>query len=123
MSKKTLMAWGLGALALSAVVLPAAGASALDAPAADAPAVFSCPAGTDTVDVPYAWTADNTPLLAGTVCVRGGSTTYSSMNVSAGWSAELKSDGSKGRTEVRFTNKSSGAKLDLRYAPGRTEIK
>ena len=112
------MILGLGALAAAAIALPATAASALDAPAA-----FSCPAGTDTVDVPYAWTADNTPLLAGTVCVRTGTTTFSSMNVSAGWSGDLKSDGTKGRTEVRFSNKSTGAKLDLRYAPGRTEIK
>jgi hypothetical protein len=118
MRKKTVATWGFGALTLSAIVLPATGAYALDAPAA-----FSCPAGTDTIEVPYAWTADNIPLLAGTVCVRTGTTTYSSMNVSDGWSAELRSDGTKGRTEVRFTNRTTGAKLDLRYAPGRTEIK
>lgn len=119
MTKKTAATWGLGSLALAAILLPATGASALDAPAA----AFACPAGTDTVDVPYAWTADNTPLLAGTVCVRTGGTTFSSMNLTAGWSGEVKSDGSKGRTEVRFANKSTGAKLDLRYEPGRTEIK
>jgi hypothetical protein len=118
MSKKTILGWGLGSVALAAILVPATSAGAVDAPAA-----FTCPAGTDTVDVPYAWTADNTPLLAGTVCVRTGSTTYSSMNLSAGWSGEVKSDGSKGRTEIRFTNRSSGARLDLRYAPGRTEIK
>jgi hypothetical protein len=109
---------GFGALAAAAIVLPVTAASALDAPAE-----FACPAGTDTIEVPYGYTADNTALLAGTVCVRTGTTTYSSMNVSAGWSAELKSDGTKGRTEIRFTNRSTGAKLDLRYAPGRTEIK
>lgn len=118
MSKKTLLGLGLGSVALAAILVPAAGAGA-----ADAPAAFSCPAGTDSVEVPYAWTADNTPLLAGTVCVRTGTTTYSSMNLTAGWSGEVKSDGTKGRTEVRFTNKSTGAKLDLRYEPGRTEIK
>ena len=107
----------LGPLALLAIGVPAAAASALDAPA---PA--TCPAGTDTVQVPYAWSGD-TPLLAGTVCVRSGGTTFSSMILSSGWSADVKSDGSKGRTEVRFTNKSTGAKLDLRYEPGRTEIK
>jgi hypothetical protein len=118
MSKKILLGWGLGSVALAALLVPATSAAA-----ADAPAAFSCPAGTDTVEVPYAWTAESTPLLAGTVCVRTGTTAFSSMNVSAGWSAEVKSDGSKGRTEIRFTNRSSGARLDLRYAPGRTEIK
>ena len=108
---------GLGALAAAAIVLPVTAASALDAPAT------GCPAGTDTVEVPYGYTADSTPLLAGSVCVRTGTTTYSSMTVSAGWSAELKSDGTRGRTEIRFTNRTTGAKLDLRYAPGRTEIK
>jgi hypothetical protein len=101
-------------VAAAALVLPATAASA---------DTGACRAGTDAIEVPYAWTADNTPLLAGTVCVRSGGTTFDSMTVAAGWRGELNSDGSKGRTEVRFTNTATKGRVDLRYEAGRTEIK
>jgi len=47
------------------------------------------------------------------------------VDVSDGWSAQVKSDGTKSnqRTEVRFTNQSTGDRVELRYEPGRTVIK
>jgi hypothetical protein len=115
--------WSLGSLvvagALGAMLVPATAASATDAPAAG----FSCPAETDTVEVPYAFAADNTPQLAGVVCVESGGTAFETMNVTPGWSATLKSDGSDGRTEVRFSEPATRDRVDLRYEAGRTEIK
>jgi hypothetical protein len=101
--------------ALGAVLMPAASASATEG--------FACPENTDTIEVPYGYTADNTPELAGTVCVLTGTTVFDSMNISDGWSAELKSDGSRSRTEVRFSNLETRDRVELRYEPGRTEIK
>ena len=105
--------------ALGAMLLPATAASAAD----EASAV--CAAGTDAVDVPYAFAADNTPLLAGTVCVVSGTTVFASVTTTDGWSAEVKSDGtsSSERTEVRFTESETRDKVELRYEPGRMEIK
>jgi len=100
--------------ALGAVLLPATGASAADA--------FVCPSGTDTIQVPYEWTG-NTPDLAGTVCVRAGTTLFATMNVTPGWQAQLKSDGSDGRTDVRFSQPTTSDRVELRYEAGRTEIK
>jgi hypothetical protein len=103
--------------AFGAMLIPATAASAADAPA------FVCPANTDTVEVPYAYAADNTPELAGTVCVEAGGTAFETMNVTPGWSAQLKSDGSDGRTEVRFSEAVTRDRVELRYEAGRTEIK
>jgi hypothetical protein len=118
--------WSLGSVvvasAIGAILLPATSASATDAPA-DPVATFACPTGTDTIEVPFAFTADNTPELAGVVCVQTGTTVFDSMNVTDGWSAELKSDGSRGRTEVRFSDDSTRDRVELRYEAGRTEIK
>ncbi|HST66247.1 MAG TPA: hypothetical protein VLM05_13760 [Mycobacteriales bacterium] len=100
---------------LGAVLLPAASASAAEA--------FACPEGTDTIDVPYAFDADSNPELAGTVCVLTGTTVFESMNVTDGWSAEVKSAGTKNRTEVRFNNDYTNDRVELRYEAGRTEIK
>ena len=85
----------------------------------------SCPAGTDAIDVPFAFTADNTPELAGTVCVVTGTTQLDSVSVADGWKADVKSDGStrSARTEVRFTEATTRDRVELRYEPGRIEIK
>jgi hypothetical protein len=103
--------------ALGAILLPASSASATEG--------FVCPTGTDTIEVPYAYAADGTALLAGTVCVNAGTTVFNSVDVSDGWSAEVKSDGTNSNqaTEVRFTEPSTGDRIELKYEPGRTEIK
>lgn len=115
--------WSLGSLAVAgaigAMLLPATAASAADDPAAS----FACPTNTDTVEVPYAFASDNTPQLAGVVCVESGGTAFETMNVTPGWSASLKSDGSNGRTEVRFSESATRDRVELRYEAGRTEIK
>ena len=105
--------------ALGAMLIPATSASATE----ESPSV--CAAGTDAVDVPYAFTADNTPQLAGTVCVLSGTTQFASVSVTDGWSAQVKSDGtsSSARTEVRFTESETRDRVELRYEPGRMEIK
>jgi hypothetical protein len=58
-------------------------------PAAPAGAAegFSCPTGTDAVEVPYAWDG-YTPLLAGTVCVVSDATQYVSVHIEPGWTAK-----------------------------------
>jgi hypothetical protein len=103
--------------ALGAVLIPAVSASATEG--------FVCPAETDTIDVPYAFAADGTPLLAGTVCVNAGTTVLNTVDTADGWSAEVKSDGTKSNqaTDVRFTDQSTGDRVELKYEPGRTEIK
>jgi hypothetical protein len=105
--------------ALGAILIPVTSASATG----EAPSV--CATGTDAIDVPYAFTADNTPELAGTVCVVSGTTEFASVSVTDGWSAEVKSDGtsSGARTEVRFTESSTRDRVEFRYEPGRMEIK
>jgi hypothetical protein len=100
---------------MGAMVLPAAAASATEG--------FTCPTGTDQIEVPYAFTADNTPLLAGTVCVFSGTTRFASVDVTDGWTAQVKSGTSIDRTDVRFANSATRDKVELRYEPGRTEIK
>jgi hypothetical protein len=84
---------------------------------------FVCPTGTDSIAVPHGFDANSQPELAGTVCVFAGTTRFQSVDVEPGWSADVKSDGSKGRTEVRFTNASTGDRVELRYEPGKTVIK
>ena len=104
--------------ALGAMLIPATSASATESPSV-------CATGTDAIDVPYAFTADNTPELAGTVCIVSGTTQFASVTVADGWSAQVKSDGtaSSDRTEVRFTESSTRDRVELRYEPGRMEIK
>jgi hypothetical protein len=103
--------------ALGAILLPASSASATEG--------FVCPAGTDTIQVPFAFAADGTALLAGTVCVNEGTTVLQSVDTADGWSAQVKADGTnnKLRTDVRFTQAATGDKVELRYEPGRTVIK
>lgn len=92
---------------LGAVLLPAASASATEG--------FACPEGTDTIAGPYAFDADSNPEPAGTVWVLTGTTVFESMDVAEGWTAELRSAGSKGRTEVRFRNADTRDRVELRY--------
>jgi len=105
------------ASALAAVLPPAASASATEG--------LTCPTGTDTIQVPYAFTSDNQPLLAGTVCVVEGTTRFAAVDTEAGWTAEVKSDGTgnNARTDVKFTQTSTNDHLELIYEPGRFWIK
>ncbi|HEY6745057.1 MAG TPA: hypothetical protein VI357_04990 [Mycobacteriales bacterium] len=107
---------GLVAGAIGAMLIPAASASATEG--------FACPAGTDTIEVPYAWSADNVPSLAGTVCVEGGTTLLNSYDVNAPWTATVKSDGSSSKgLSIVFKNPETKQKLTLVYAAGRTVLK
>jgi hypothetical protein len=103
--------------AVSAVLIPAVSASAT--------AGFVCPTNTDTIAVPYAFAADGTPELAGTVCVNAGTTVLNTMDTADGWSAQVKSDGTKSSqaTDVRFSEPSTGDRVELKYEPGKTVIK
>ena len=109
----------------SVVVAGALGAVLLPATSASATVGFVCPADTDTIDVPAAFAADGTPILAGTVCVNAGTTVLNSVDTADGWSAQVKSDGTNSnlRTDVRFSEPSTGDKVELRYEPGKTVIK
>ena len=102
--------------ALGALLLPAT-ANATDG--------FVCPAGTDTIAVPYGYTSDGQALLAGTVCVYTGTTRFATLDTSTGWTAEVKSDGSGSgaKTDVRFTRTTDRKRVELIYEPGRTVIK
>ena len=103
--------------ALGAVLVPAVSASATEASV--------CAANDDAIAVPYAFAADGTPQLAGTVCVFAGTTQFDSVNITPGWQAEVKASGtgSSARTEVRFSEPSTNDRVELRYEPGKTEIK
>lgn len=109
----------------SVVVAGALGAVLLPATSASATVGFVCPTGTDTIAVPSAFAADGTPVLAGTVCVNAGTTVLNSVDTADGWSAQVKSDGSNNnlRTDVKFSQQSTGDKVELRYEPGRTVIR
>ncbi|HEV7653463.1 MAG TPA: hypothetical protein VGP36_01825 [Mycobacteriales bacterium] len=100
----------------ASVLLPATSASATPG--------FLCPAGTDTIDVPYGFSADNTALLAGTVCVEGGTTLLNSYDVNKPWKATVKSQGASSKgLDIRFKNPKTGAKVSLLYKKGKTVIK
>ena len=107
----------LAASALGIVLVPVSTASAT--------AGFTCPDGTDTIAVPYAFTSDGQALLAGTVCVVGGTTRLSTVDTETGWSAQIKSDGTgnNARTDVRFTQSGTNDRVELIYEPGKTVIK
>ncbi len=109
----------------SVVVAGALGAVLLPATSASATVGFVCPADTDTIAVPAAFAADGTPILAGTVCVNAGTTVLNSVDTADGWSAEVKSDGtnSNQRTDVRFSEPSTGDRVELKYEPGKTVIR
>jgi hypothetical protein len=110
---------GLSSL-LTAGVL---GATLLQAPAASATSGFVCPTGSDTIPVPYAMGADNTPLLAGTVCVFAGTTAFRSLDESAGWRAVAKDVFGSPTTDVTFTRTVDRAKVEVIYRSGKLEIK
>ena len=103
--------------AMGAILVPAGTASATDG--------FVCPTGTDTIEVPYAFTADGVAELAGTVCVNAGTTVFNMVDVTPGWVAQVKSDGtnSSQKTDVRFAESTTRDKVELIYEPGKTEIK
>jgi hypothetical protein len=107
---------GLAAGAIGAVLLPAAAASATEG--------FACPAGTDTLQIPYAWSVDNVPSLAGTVCVEGGTTLLNSYDVNTPWKATVKSQGASSKgLNIVFKNPQTKQKITLVYARGRTVLK
>ena len=103
--------------ALSAVLIPSVSASAAEG--------FVCPAATDTIEVPASFAADGTPILAGTVCVNAGTTVLNTVDPADGWSDQVKSDGTNSNqaTDVRFSEPSTGDRVELKYEPGRTVIK
>ena len=110
---------------LGSVIVAGALGAVLIPTAASATEGFVCPADTDTIQVPAGFTADNTPILAGTVCVNTGTTVLNSVDTADGWSAQVKSDGtnSNERTDVRFTEMSTGDRVELKYEPGKTVIR
>jgi hypothetical protein len=101
----------------------ALGAALLQAPAASADPGFVCPTGSDSIPVPYAFAADRTPLLAGTVCVFQGTTAYRSVDMTAGWRVEVKDVYGSPTTDVRFYNPTTGGKVEVTYRSGKLEIK
>lgn len=112
-------------LALGSVIVAGAFGAVL-VPAVSASAGASvCAAADDAIDVPFAFAKDGTPELAGTVCVLAGTTQFDSVWVAPGWSAEVKAEGtgSSARTDVRFSNPTTGDKVELRDEPGRIEIR
>jgi hypothetical protein len=84
---------------------------------------FVCPTGSDTIPAPYAMGADNTPLLAGTVCVFAGTTAFRSLDESAGWRAVAKDVFGSPTTDVTFTRTVDRAKVEVIYRSGKLEIK
>lgn len=115
-SLRLMVGSGLVAGAMGAMLLPAASASATEG--------FACPTGTDTLAVPYAWSADNVPSLAGTVCVVSGTTLLASYDVNSPWQATVKSLGVSSRgLNIVFRNTQTKQKITLVYASGRTVVK
>ncbi len=111
-------------LGLSSLLTAGAlGATLLQAPAASANPGFVCPTGSDTIPVPYAMGVDNTPLLAGTVCVFSGTTAFRELDLTAGWRAVAKDVFGSPTTDVIFTRTVDRAKVEVIYKSGRLEIK
>jgi hypothetical protein len=111
-------------LGLSSLLTAGAlGAALLQAPAASADPGFVCPTGSDTIPAPYAIAPDNTPLLAGTVCVFAGTSAYRSLDETAGWRGVAKEVYGSPSTDVIFTNTQTRAKVEVIYKSGRLEIK
>jgi hypothetical protein len=107
----------IAASLLGTVLVPAATAHATEG--------FACPAGTSTIPVAQSFTSDGQAVLAGTVCVAEGTTRLVSVDTEAGWTAQVKSDGTNNnaRTDVRFTQAGTGDRVELIYEPGLTRIK
>jgi hypothetical protein len=112
--------WGFSSL----LTAGALGAALVTAPAASANPGFVCPAGSDTIPVPFAYTSTGAPLIAGTVCTFQGTTAYRSVDMTAGWRVEVKSLFGSKITDVRFYNPTTGGKVELVYTQlGKIEIK
>ena len=106
-------------LGLSSLLTAGAlGATLLQAPAASANPGFVCPAGSDTIPVPY-----STGQLAGTVCVFSGTTAFRELDLTAGWRAVAKDVFGSPTTDVIFTRTVDRAKVEVIYKSGRLEIK
>jgi hypothetical protein len=106
-------------LGLSSLLTAGAlGATLLQAPAASANPGFVCPAGSDTIPVPYA-----SGELAGTVCVFSGTTAFRELDLTAGWRAVAKDVFGSPTTDVLFTRTVDRAKVEVIYRSGRLEIK
>jgi hypothetical protein len=96
----------------------AVGAMLLQAPAASANPGFVCPAGSDTIQAPISSTQ-----IAGTVCVFSGTSAYRSVDLTAGWRAEVKDLFGSPSTDVRFYNPTNGGKVEVIYRSGKLQIK
>jgi hypothetical protein len=104
--------WAAGALTLASAL----GTTLLTAPAASAvtaPPSFTCPAGSDSYNVPNRIAAPNQPAIAGTVCVFAGTTAFRSVNTNGGWRVEVKSAFGSRTTNVRFYEPSFNAKAEV----------
>ena len=104
--------------ALGAVLVPAVSASATEG--------FVCPAATDTIEVPASFAADGTPILAGTVCVNAGTTVLNSVDTADGWScprSRRTAPRAARPATCRFSEPSTGDRVELKYEPGKTVIK
>jgi hypothetical protein len=117
--------WGLSSLltagALGATLLPAAAASAAVVPS---PPGFSCPAGSDMINVPSTISGPNQPALAGNVCVFAGTTAFRSVNKNGGWRVEVKSLFGSRTTNVLFYEPSfNNAKVEVVTQNGRVVVK
>ncbi|HEV7654805.1 MAG TPA: hypothetical protein VGP36_08735 [Mycobacteriales bacterium] len=116
--------WAAGAATLVAAagvsLLPTATASA----AVPAPPGFTCPAGSDTYDVPSTITGPNQPALAGTVCTFAGTTAFRSVSKNGGWRVQVNSAFGSRTTNVMFYEPSfNNAKIQVQAQNGRVVIK
>ena len=109
---KNTVRWGAGALTIAGAI----GATLLTAPAASAvvePPAFTCPDGSDQVNVPSELTGTNQPAIAGTVCVFAGTTAFRSVDTNGGWRVEVKSTFGSSTTDVRFYEPVLNAKQEV----------
>jgi hypothetical protein len=121
MNKTVRLAAGALTLATAGLsMLPVASASA----AVPAPPGFSCPAGSDTYNVPSTITGPNQPTLAGTVCTFAGTTAFRSVNKNGGWRVQVNSAFGSKTTNVMFYEPSfNNAKVEVQAQNGRIVIK
>ena len=57
------------------------------------------------------------------MCVFAGTSAYRSLDLTAGWRAEVKALFGSPSTDVRFYNPTSGGKVEVIYNSGRLQIK
>jgi hypothetical protein len=109
------------AVAIAAAAAAAAPARADDPTFCPSPVLLQLPDGS----VEFGTDANG----AGCVVVRvpaGGGITLREVVLAPGWTDEVKSAGgtkSGSRVEVRFTERTTGRRVEVRIEPGRTEIK